>query len=995
MKDSIKKEVDKVLKETNPNLFDSKWGRLLHFINDHNKWYVIVLLIFTVFFGLQFINVPLLNFIHIDDVSVKSLIDNRTTNIVTMISVTFAIIGFLIANLAIKESFTYNILFKKSTFFPVSFIALSLIASFIILSTIKSAIPLDYQTRTLFVGTFLILLVIFLIGFLFTRLVKFTNQKYLLELTKKELISESRHNLLLVGRKIISAKKISELGFAQYSMAFYMPKTKGNFQISKDHSVITDIKLHKLKKLAQQIDINDFFAKDVCLYRKLTQTNEDGFFFVEENKLNQNSTVLNRMNNCVVTSAIQTEQKNEAKEYIIQKLKENIKANNDKLVEEYFDMLLEMFRLQQDFKFSISNKEEDITVGIKTDVFKMIDKAISSNSLESFYAIDGFCVQLLNLSISNKNISHFKEYLDLARYYYILSYNYYEANNAMYGKIYEQCSERAAMRIREVFLLLNFYFDKTDKADIQTKEMYNDFKYIAFSTFSQLLYNQVMNKDIKSFSYTLNQLEQGVFFGYHYDKYDFIVKLLRQEYSESELKNYKVGILPYRYFQHTVLGIKYWLFYLYENNQINLDELNEFVVPVLQIINEKQITPEYWEIELLFNYLNSNALSWYLNWQHWDYVTHKDGKAFTMPSVFDWIFTGFVIDAIKQGSFSNNFNVDTNLLEKQNPQNKSLLINTLKESLNRVKQNERWQEYFNNQLDTTQKIENQLNQINATFETQKAKEIVSEKLIPEKVQSFKSNFSNGWKDSKFIRKIFEHFGNIQKDETTDNKLFLVGLRAFLEKGKHFFLHISDNVYGIDDIAKSYGRNVSSAEDRLFFHTILKSKTEKVFNSVDSGLEKSISKLRKSKHTPTAIFLDYNPFFICQNEKWSNEKIIDFSNSTYDGVPVFYVKGNLLGNRFIVADFGKAFIMLYREIENAFDNVLKIDVIEISDEMANGKLQKEPEKWKNIDGQKISDEDALNYIKTSIILDYEVRESFEINNKSAFEVGLIDNNNKNI
>lgn len=40
----------------------------------------------------------------------------------------------------------------------------------------------------------------------------------------------------------------------------------------------------------------------------------------------------------------------EAKEYVLQKLEENIKSNDDKLVESYLDMLFEVFRLQQKFK---------------------------------------------------------------------------------------------------------------------------------------------------------------------------------------------------------------------------------------------------------------------------------------------------------------------------------------------------------------------------------------------------------------------------------------------------------------------------------------------------------------------------------------------------------------------------------------------------------------------------------------------------------------------
>jgi len=103
-----------------------------------------------------------------------------------------------------------------------------------------------------------------------------------------------------------------------------------------------------------------------------------------------------------------------------------------------------------------------------------------------------------------------------------------------------------------------------------------------------------------------------------------------------------------------------------------------------------------------------------------------------------------------------------------------------------------------------------------------------------------------------------------------------------------------------------------------------------------------------------------------------------------------VNAGLLENRFIVADFGKAFTMLYREIENGFENELKIDIKLVSDIIAQEKLNKEPLKWKYVDGQEISEEDAITHIKTSVIVDFEVVELFEVNNSNAFEIGLIEN-----
>jgi len=351
MSDSIKKEADKLLNIENPNLYESNKDRFMDFINDHNNWYIVVFCVLFIFFIMHLLDIPVLNFIPIKDDTVKNLINSRTNNIVTMISVTFAIIGFLIANLAIKESFTYNLLFKKSTFFPVAFIALSLIASFIVLSTFSDWWSIDYQSDTLLVGTYLILIVIFLIGYLFTKLVRFTNQKYILDLVEKELISESKKNLLMIGRKVISLNKITELGFYQYSMAFLIKMTKGEFVLPNDHNVISDIKIKKLRKISEKIvGKPKVFVKDIFLYREVVPNSEDGFFYLDENDYPQLKDEIKELNNCIITSKKGDQIHTEAKEYVLQKLQENISSNDEKLVESYLNMLFEMYKLQQNFK---------------------------------------------------------------------------------------------------------------------------------------------------------------------------------------------------------------------------------------------------------------------------------------------------------------------------------------------------------------------------------------------------------------------------------------------------------------------------------------------------------------------------------------------------------------------------------------------------------------------------------------------------------------------
>lgn len=636
------------------------------------------------------------------------------------------------------------------------------------------------------------------------------------------------------------------------------------------------------------------------------------------------------------------------------------------------------------------NSEFDITTGLRTDVLRMIVNAIRNNSIESFYAIDGFVVKVLNLSVSNKYQSHYKEYIEVPIFYYTLSYNK-DGDNTGTNKMYDVCTERAPMRIRETFWMLNFNFKKSDLSE---KKVLLEFKMHAFSAFSQLLFEQVKRNDFNAFKTTLNQLEQAGTLGNYFNKYDLLSRLNKSQLNEDQLEHYKINLRSYHYFVHTLLGIKYWLYFLYEKNQFAKEEVDAYIKPINQIIKENNLKLDSWEIELLFNYLNTSALDWYLKWQSWDYIEHEDGKPYYMQSPMEWVIKGVVIDAIQNQSFSNSIPVDCNQIEKQNPQNKSLLMHYLSEKLKAIQQSEKWKEFLGN-IDTN-KIEQHFNQIYASFEIENAKKNVSTELMQDKVSKFKEDFYNGWKNRKSlsIRNIFNYFNKIVACEDRSKELFIVGSKLFIEKGKRFFLNETEYDFGVDSIASDRGSDLSFAEDRLFFETLFKKKQEKIYGDFLLGLDTSIANLKKIGKVPNAIFINHWHLYVHlereNNPKWNPEKKTELSVGTYDDIAVFeYTYQNVLQNRFIVADFGKAFTMLYREIPKAFDNVLKINIEEISNELANEKLQKEPDKWKNIDGQQLTDEEAIMYIKTSILIDYEVIDLFEIDDINAFEIGLIE------
>jgi len=346
---SLKKEVIASLKKRHPELFLKTISKILQGINKRNYWFILFFIVFSIFFISHNIEIPFLQLITITDNNTSNLINQRTGNIVTMISITFAVIGFLISNLAIKESFTYNLLFKKSFFFPIVFIALSLIVCFIVLSTLTDSLPIYYQKKALLSGTYLILIVIFLIGYLFTSLVRFTNQKYILKLVKQELINEEKRNLISNAIISKSQEKLIELNLPQYSI-YFSTISKG-INLPLNHYVY-DINLSKIRKKINSTELKDKLYIGDLYINKQIRFEEESFFYPKKDTSFENiEKELTLLNQYIKLKKIDNIPTGETKEYVLQKLTQCIRTNEDILVENYFDMLFEAYSIEQQIKF--------------------------------------------------------------------------------------------------------------------------------------------------------------------------------------------------------------------------------------------------------------------------------------------------------------------------------------------------------------------------------------------------------------------------------------------------------------------------------------------------------------------------------------------------------------------------------------------------------------------------------------------------------------------
>lgn len=217
------------MRDVHPELFDPTHENLFrHFkiyVSDKRHWWVVALLVVSVFaISSVFSGVTLFNVIDLKDETARVLIDQRTANIATIFSITLVVVGFLINNLAVKSPLTYKLLFQKSYLYPTIYFTLSTIGCFIIVSTLRDTrIPCFDFSNAVLAGTYLVLVVLLMIGLLFKTIVDFTNDNAISDMLHREFMDEAKHNLkqLLMTKYSLEiySSSLIEAGAQEYDYA--------------------------------------------------------------------------------------------------------------------------------------------------------------------------------------------------------------------------------------------------------------------------------------------------------------------------------------------------------------------------------------------------------------------------------------------------------------------------------------------------------------------------------------------------------------------------------------------------------------------------------------------------------------------------------------------------------------------------------------------------------------------------------------------------------
>jgi hypothetical protein len=275
-KNSLRSRVDSHTRANHSMLFKNSWRNTLDFFYDEisssSGWLYILGFITTMFLLTLIVNINAINIIPLTPDTAQKIVDQRASNIATIMSITLAVVGFLLANIAVKESFSYQLLFKRSLFYPVVYLTLSTIAYFIIVSTLRNTLDdLRFAKLVLF-GTYLALSILVLIGFLFRKIIQFTDGSQIIKLLHEEVMSEAVTNLkLILFRKYsreLYKRQLEGAGAIEYNLS----EALGNIDLSSVSYVSNNIEQKEassIKYTSKRLhDINIKKVVDYVLSKK-------------------------------------------------------------------------------------------------------------------------------------------------------------------------------------------------------------------------------------------------------------------------------------------------------------------------------------------------------------------------------------------------------------------------------------------------------------------------------------------------------------------------------------------------------------------------------------------------------------------------------------------------------------------------------------------------------------------------------------------------------
>jgi hypothetical protein len=357
--------VNKLIRRNHEDLFKSFWHSKISNFQEYtfhrDRWWLILSFVIVVFSIASIVDLSFLNFIKINGSTAKILVDQRTGNIAAITAITLVVVGFLINNLAVKESFAYRLLFKHSYLYPTIYLTLSTVGCFFITSTLRDQLNETSFINTVLAGTYLAIVILILIGFLFKTIIEFTNDRTIKKLLHEELMIEAKRNLKVILIKQYSSELynqvITEKGAKEYNWAEALDFAKTDIKLKE----LDESDLDSLKSKEKRIgDINvkrliKFITKKSkksgqVFYQKMSleniTTEWDNYLWQKDNPNSENDKTFLKRSLVLTNPKKLKKDKESVRKYFDQKLETFASNSEHRDLENILESYIDLYKLQ-------------------------------------------------------------------------------------------------------------------------------------------------------------------------------------------------------------------------------------------------------------------------------------------------------------------------------------------------------------------------------------------------------------------------------------------------------------------------------------------------------------------------------------------------------------------------------------------------------------------------------------------------------------------------
>ncbi|MVT07815.1 hypothetical protein [Chitinophaga tropicalis] len=351
LRNNVKSRIISKYPEIAPHNFG--WRRkIVNLLFSKKGYYLVIPFVFGLLCLLTF-RFPFLDVIVFNDGTGATIIDQRTSNVATIISMTLAVIGLLLSNLAIKDSKSYRMAFVKSKLYFIIYYTLSVIVCLIIISTLRNTLSVDWFDRFVLAGTYLAITIPIAIAYLFGTIINFASSDSIMARFKEEYLSEIKAKiyikLLTDYSRTDFVVLMNKLDIKEYKVDW------GNVQdvtvvdedpfISVKDVLIQDIDLPKLEGILTKYrgETQLFYTIELSIN---IATNEHQNYIWPKLKRKNGKNV--DLSSCVsvVNPNKQLKVDSEFEDYFRDKLDEYIKDNKPQKVKEILNLFDDIYELQ-------------------------------------------------------------------------------------------------------------------------------------------------------------------------------------------------------------------------------------------------------------------------------------------------------------------------------------------------------------------------------------------------------------------------------------------------------------------------------------------------------------------------------------------------------------------------------------------------------------------------------------------------------------------------